>query len=358
MKILEIIPNLSSGGAQRFVVDLSNEFVTRNNLDIVIITMYDRTDGDIFFNDINDKIRYISLGKQKGFDFKMIYKLWMVIRRENPDIVHSHLGAFPYLFLLMFLCKCKFYHTVHNDAYKESIGIVRTLRKIAFKTKRCVPITISEESQRSFANLYRLPSFLIYNGCCPPNDAIFSLKRFRFTEDTRIFVNVARIFKQKNQVILGKLFNRLISEENDIVLLIIGRIEDKKMYEQLQFFLSDRILYIGEVDNPRAYLKEADFFCLPSTHEGMPISLFEALSVGCIPVCTPVGGCINVIEHGINGLLAKSYKEEDIYSILCEAISLGKNNIQEMKLNAQKTFLDYSILTSAKKYVTLFERTN
>ena len=38
MKILEIIPQLSSGGAERFVVDLCNHLVKSN--DVVLITYY------------------------------------------------------------------------------------------------------------------------------------------------------------------------------------------------------------------------------------------------------------------------------------------------------------------------------
>ena len=38
MKIIEIIYSLSSGGAERFVVDLSNEFVAKGN-DVLLCTL-------------------------------------------------------------------------------------------------------------------------------------------------------------------------------------------------------------------------------------------------------------------------------------------------------------------------------
>ena len=40
MKIIEIIYSLSSGGAERFVVDLSNEFVAKGN-DVLLCTLLD-----------------------------------------------------------------------------------------------------------------------------------------------------------------------------------------------------------------------------------------------------------------------------------------------------------------------------
>ena len=39
MKIIEIIPDLTLGGAERFVVDLSNKFVANGN-DLVLITLF------------------------------------------------------------------------------------------------------------------------------------------------------------------------------------------------------------------------------------------------------------------------------------------------------------------------------
>ena len=38
MKVLEIIPNLASGGAERFVVDLSNELIKIKDVQIFVLT--------------------------------------------------------------------------------------------------------------------------------------------------------------------------------------------------------------------------------------------------------------------------------------------------------------------------------
>ena len=43
----------------------------------------------------------------------------------------------------------------------------------------------------------------------------------------------------------------------------------------------------------------SDAFCLTSVYEGLPISLLEAISCGCVPVCTPVGGITEVVHHEV-----------------------------------------------------------
>lgn len=61
-----------------------------------------------------------------------------------------------------------------------------------------------------------------------------------------------------------------------------------------------------------------DAMCLPSIWEGLPVTLLEALSVGCVPICSNVGGIPDVVESGINGFLSSSSSEEDYYEAMLE----------------------------------------
>lgn len=50
-------------------------------------------------------------------------------------------------------------------------------------------------------------------------------------------------------------------------------------------------------------IRASRIFCLPSKHEGMPMSVLEAMSYGLTTIATPVGGVPQVIQDGINGYL-------------------------------------------------------
>ena len=64
MKILEIIPQLSSGGAERFVVDLCNHLVKSN--DVVLITYYQTGDAYFYLPELSDSVRHVALIKYVG----------------------------------------------------------------------------------------------------------------------------------------------------------------------------------------------------------------------------------------------------------------------------------------------------
>ena len=67
--------------------------------------------------------------------------------------------------------------------------------------------------------------------------------------------------------------------------------------------LGDRFVMLGYHDDPPAVLAGADVFTLSSRHEGLPISLLEAMALGLPPVVTAVGGNAEVVTDDVDGLL-------------------------------------------------------
>lgn len=356
MKIIELIPSLQGGGAERLVCELSNEFVTKHNIDCTILAMHDINGDEQYLRYLDSRVLIDGLKKENGFQLSMFWKIFRYLKKSKPDVVHVHTLAINYILLATLLCpKIRFYATIHSAAKREAGGLVPTLlRKIMFKFNLCKPITISEESKQSFTDFYKLDSFLIENGCSAYIDKnINPLEKLSYKH---IFVNIASIQVVKNQTMLVSVFNRLITEGNDVCLLLIGRNGlFKEMDEYISNYLSDRIRYIGEVDNPRDYMKYADAFCLSSLMEGLPMTIIEAFSVGCIPICTPVGGCKSVIGDGVNGLLSKNTDEEEYYKVIKRYLNLSPIQKTEIKKKSEECFIRYSITNASLKYIQLFE---
>lgn len=356
MKILEIIPSLQSGGAEKFVVDLTNEFSDRGH-DCIIVTFFELGSKDIFKSYISQKVKQVSLGKRLGFDLKCLHKLYKFIRSEKPDVVHAHIGGITYLILAVFFYrKCKYFATIHTDAKVEAgSGLHRIIRKLFFKYKLVTPITISEESEFSFQQYYGTSGNLIPNGCAPyqPTDIMIE-ENYRKGVDF-LFVHVASIQPSKNQIVLLKAFKKLLNDGIKARLLMLGRNSNDEIFNELKPYFSENIIHLGEHSNPRVFMDMSDAFCLSSLWEGMPISIIEAFSVGCPPIATPVGGCANMIGDGVNGILAEGTSEDCFYHALKRFTGLNNEDRHLLANNAYKTYVErYSIVKATDKYLRLF----
>ena len=357
MRILEIIPTLGSGGAERFVVDLSNELCEKDNVEVMLLTLYDISESDIFASFLSKRVRLYSLGKKTGLSITAYFRIFRLVRQIHPDIIHSHLDAIIYLlFSILFNSRTiKYYHTIHNDAYKEACGVRRFFRKVLFKWNLCTPVTISKISQDSFKRLYGRNAPLVFNGVSNSSIDEFVPMNYRLSNHTKILLNIGRVMKQKNHLMLLKVVSRLIAVGEDIVLLHIGRVEESLLFEELKSYINDRIIFLGEMQNVRPYLKYADFFCLTSLYEGLPISLLEAFSVGCIPVCTPVGGCVDVIRNSVTGFLSENLFEDNYYSLLKTVLHMEDEKKRRIQFNLIQEYEEkYSIKVCASQYLALF----
>lgn len=358
MKILEIIPSLVTGGGERFVVDLSNEFAQKGH-NCSIITLYNLSPKDILTQYVNNNVKLYAIGKKNGADFCCMINLARLIIKEKPDIVHVHLAAIIYIFLVaIFYRKTKYYATIHSEAKREAgNGISKWIRKILFSTKLVTPITISDASNESFEDFYKQKTYMIPNGCGDYVDIhnnVENALQYRNGVDY-LFLHAGRIHKVKNQTMLVESFIGLLEKGLNARLLIAGRIDDKIEFKKLENYFSNEICYIGEQADIRSIMCVADAFCLSSIMEGMPISIIEAMSVGCIPICTPVGGCINMINDGYNGLISSKVDTESYCDKLIEFVNMSDMDRKAMKEHCIIDYLQkYSIDSTAKLYLQVF----
>ena len=358
MKILHIHTTLQGGGIEAMICGLANE-MSRTN-DVTICTIFKPKSTDVFAKKIESQVQCISLNKTKqGFSLTEIFKILVLLSRNKYDVVHIH-GFFYYYFLsvLFFHKRIKFFYTIHSDAYMECSHWdkkILWLKKLCFRKGWVRAVTISPDSQLSFKELYNCKSKLIYNGVATPSvDVKSALTQFRINNTTKVFFHAGRISKPKNQLVLCKVFRRLIDDGYDVALVIAGGCQDMSIYKSITPYFSERIHYEGEKSNVLDYMADADAMCLPSLWEGLPITLLEAFSVGCVPICAPVGGIKNVVVDGVNGLLSASSSEDDYYNAMKRYLELDSMQIEALRKGALKSFAKFDIKNISKEYLDYY----
>lgn len=362
MKIIHFNHSFYMGGVESLICGLLNGISKDNK--VTLCTFIKMSSDDGLMPNLLSDISYVSLGNKKLTAINKIlnvFKILLLLLRGKYDVVHLH-GAFNYYILSVFLLhkKTKFFYTVHSDAYMENGPMSQkflAIKRYFFKKKYLIPITISPSSQKSFTELYGCESELIENGIPMPKFNLEKnpIRKFRYSTKTKVFVHLGRISIPKNQLVLCKVFQRIIDEGHDVVLLIIGPQEVKQIFDDISVYFSDRIIYLGPQNNVADYLYNSDAMCLPSIYEGLPITLLESLAVGCIPICSPVGGIVDVINNGYNGLLSGSSNELDYYNCIKKYLSLSQHDISSIKKNCRDSFGYYEIRNTISKYINCYK---
>lgn len=361
MKIIELNFYLGGGGASRLMADLSNKYASdKSNSVMTVSVLESESAGNDFISfkkDLIPSVKYIALNKKSGLGWASLWSVFRLIRKEHPDVVHLHANILLLLLPALFCRKVNYVHTIHTLVTRQyPQGIIKKIANWLYKNGKVIPVTISQECHESYKECFgRQEDILITNGreSLKTTEKLSSvkneLKDIGVSQDSPIFLHVARHHPVKNHDRMFKTFQRLSDEGMDYQLIVIGDHYD--VYEK-QFKGHKRIHLIGARTNIGDYMSFADFFVLTSDKEGLPLSLLEAMSMGVIPVCTPAGGIKDVLRNGENGFMSKEVSDESYYQIVKQAL-LHRNEISRQAIiNEYKE--KYSMEVCAKHYMNIY----
>ena len=362
IKIVHVIESLCFGGAQRFVVDLCNEVAKIDKYDVYIISLCENDPNHSIVNDINLNVNYISFKKGTGIGITALVRLTKWLKNESPHIVHSHLNAYEYLLLYrMFNSSTSFFHTIHKPANIECANsFFKKIRAGSYRNHQVTPISISQSSSKAFRSYYKLNNDIIIQSARPELEVTVAQLELRakYKDGSYLMVHVGNITDGKNQQLLVRAIQMYnLTALKKCRLVLIGEVRNQPLFHQLTELLKHDyfIEFIGAKHNVADYLSLADGFCLSSTFEGMPISLIEAMSMGCIPICTPVGAIKEIIVDGVTGFLSKEIDVDSYCKALKRALDFGDKD--GIRYNVQKVYKKkYQIKISAFNHIHIYKK--
>lgn len=326
--------NLRKGGAERIVVELANGLAKRYKVILCNITVYNPYNSYVF--DVSKDVKLLELNCKSGLNPLAYIKVATLIHKLKPHIVHCHCDM-SLIFVPLVLNKrsTKFIHTLHNVA-EEAIRFkgLKSLYRY-FYEYHVTSVVISQFCQNTYADFYGLQnSILIVNSRSKMelSDKISFVEteilNLKPVKESKVFIHVARFApRQKNHILLFNSFIQLKMEYREIVLLVVGEGYGEMSAElKIEYSKAD-IFFIGSKINVADYLYFSDYFVLSSIFEGLPVSLIESMSFGLIPICTPAGGIVDVIDESSNiGYISAGFTQEDYYKSL-RAAYLNEKNI-------------------------------
>ena len=113
--------------------------------------------------------------------------------------------------------------------------------------------------------------------------------------------------------------------------------------------------YVSNTDILVTLYNMADLMVVPSLTENLSCAIMESLACATPVCCFDIGGNSDMVEHYVNGYLAKENDSADLANGICWCIENNKNGALSME--ARKKVLDnYTIENVGKQYVELYEK--
>jgi len=139
--------------------------------------------------------------------------------------------------------------------------------------------------------------------------------------EKKTFVTVARLGKEKGHLRCVEIFSRLKSEGYDFEWHLIGGGDLEKVIKRKisELGMSDCIFLEGEQTNPYRYMKNADWFLLPSYHEAAPMVYNESACLKLPMLTTNTLSAVELVENRGAGEVCDN-TDEAIYIMLKKAL--------------------------------------
>ena len=200
----------------------------------------------------------------------------------------------------------------------------------------------------------------IYNGIIfKKTDSLVELER---DQDDFVITSVARIIPYKGHKYLIDIADELIKKSTKFKFLIVGdTLSSYVSYEKSvkqkvkDLGLEHQIKFLGFREDVSSILKQSDLFIHPAiAPDPLPTVLFEALYNDLPSVATNLGGAIEILDNGNNGLLIPyndSKKAANLINEYCSNTKLQKKHLENSKKNFKINFSSESFNKNILKEV-------
>jgi len=307
IKILFVITRLNSGGAAKCAIWLSG-MLDEKKFKTVLIS--GKTEGNenaiLWYARKHGVSPVIILWLKRSLnpfsDLISFLKLYRLILKEKPDIVHTHmskaglLGRTAAIFYNRFhQKKIKIVHTFHGHVFHSYFSGIKT-RLFVFLEKRLLKntdaiIAISRKLRDEICHILKVENKKKLR-IIPLGIDFLPVERVRSrklpTREIHIGM-LGRLAPVKNYSLAVEIASMLARGKTPAKILIGGG-GSRRDFKKINQYNSENISFLGNIKKPEDFWKKIDIALITSKNEGTPVSLIEAMFSGIPFIASMVGG--------------------------------------------------------------------
>ena len=355
MKILHVITNLQTGGAEKLMVDLLPRLQEKGNEVELLLIDGTRTPFYESLERQGVKIHSLSMGG-KMYNPWRIGQMVHFFRKNKYDVVHTHNTA-PQMFaaLTKVLCSVVLCTTEHNTSNRRrDLKWYRPIDKWMYRQYNSI-ICISDQAEsnlRTYLTKDSYPICTIYNGIdvdlftnAKPDITLVNSKGSR-----KAIVMVAGFRYQKDQ---DTLIHAMKLLSDDYELWLVGDGERRDVLESLvkSEKVTEKVKFLGLRNDVPNVLKAADIVVMSSHFEGLSLSNLEGMASGRPFIASDVDGLREIVNG--YGLLFPHGDAQALASKI-EKLANNKEYYDTIACQCSKRAADFDISKMVDGYLKVY----
>jgi glycosyltransferase involved in cell wall biosynthesis len=275
--IIHVIDYMGRGGAETMLVQILKQLKEYHNI-VVTVNEQNHFGSEIEY----DEHYCLKMGSFKNFLFAA-YRLNKFIKSKNPHLVHSHLTLSNSIARIGLPKGIPLINSIHSSVTTNSDfkkWYWRLLEKMTYKLHNNIIIGVSKDVIRqyfSFFNFKVYKSYLLYT--------FVDINKFSISEDGRganqnavcKLIAVGGLRFPKNQLYLINAFKKL--KDLPFELHIYGTGTQEAELKAIAAEANVNIVFMGEINDIKAIIKDYDIYVMPSISEGFSLSILEAMAM-------------------------------------------------------------------------------
>lgn len=243
-----------------------------------------------------------------GERFKRVYNIEKKLLKSNPkeyDTVIAFMEGQPLYYAVEFTKAKRKIGFIHGD-YK-AMGLSKNF-DIPYFDKLNALCTVSEGCKNSLDEVFpdmKNRHHLIYNIISSQmlNKMADSGKGFTDDYNGKRVLTIARLSYQKGLDIGIETISRLADYDFKWYIIGIGPLEYQLKEQAKALGVDNKIVFLGETDNPYQYIKNCDLYFQPSRFEGKAIAVDEACVFNKPILLGEYSTAHDQIENGVEGVI-------------------------------------------------------
>ncbi|NCD09649.1 MAG: glycosyltransferase family 1 protein [Negativicutes bacterium] len=353
INVLYLITTLRPyGGAEVALANLI-PYLDASTHNIWVGTVFAQEEEEVKIQLPSDQIRYFKFSKRYYTDIYGYKRLVDFLRINRIDVIHTHLFAANTVGRIAgkFAGVPVIISTEHNTYVNRSplcVMIDKILARITSKIVAVSNSVLDFSAKQTAIN----KSIYEYIPNCVPLDKISPMStdaqvekklQFGLNPETQIVLSVGRLTEQKGFPYLFRAAQEVIQSCPNTAFLVVGKGELKEDFEQQikSLGLEKSVRLLGFRNDIFDLMQISTIFAMPSLWEGLPVTLIEAGACRLPVVATNVGGIMEVVQDGENGLIIPMKDEKALARCLISLLSspeLLRQMAEKARLRVEQSF--------------------